>query len=122
MRNRHAAEAAGRRAEILAAAWLIAKGYRLLARRFSCHHGEIDLIVSRRHLIAFVEVKARPDLRSAMEAVSTRAQQRIGRAASLWLARNRPGLLSDAIRFDVVAVCPWRLPLHLRDAFRPDFA
>ena len=46
-------------AEARAAAFLIAEGYRILARRFRTPHGEIDIVARRRHLLAFVEVKAR---------------------------------------------------------------
>ncbi len=49
----------GLSAESRAAAYLIAKGYRILARRFRTPHGEIDIVARRRGLLAFVEVKAR---------------------------------------------------------------
>ena len=51
---RVAAFRAGLSAESLAAAYLIAKGYRILARRFRTPHGEIDIVARRRNLIAFV--------------------------------------------------------------------
>jgi putative endonuclease len=55
----------GLSAETQAAAVLIAKGYRILARRFRTPHGEIDIVARRRNLIAFVEVKARANLDDA---------------------------------------------------------
>ena len=46
-RDRRAAYRHGLAAELAAAALLLAKGYRLLARRYRTPLGEIDLIVRR---------------------------------------------------------------------------
>src|SRR5580693_309577 len=59
---RVAAFRAGLSAETRAAAYLMAKGYRILARRFRTPYGEIDLVARKRNLVAFVEVKARASL------------------------------------------------------------
>ena len=59
---RVAAFQTGLSAETRAAAFLIAKGYRILARRFRTPYGEIDIVAKRRNLIAFIEVKARGNL------------------------------------------------------------
>ena len=48
----------GLSAESRAAALLIAKGYRILAKRFRTPYGEIDLVARKRNLIAFIEVFA----------------------------------------------------------------
>src|ERR1700744_3679949 len=56
--ERVAAFQTGISAESRAAAFLFAKGYRILAKRFRSPHGEIDLIVKRRSLLAFFEVQA----------------------------------------------------------------
>ena len=106
----------GHLAEWFAAAWLLGRGYRLLARRYKTKRGEIDLIVRRGSMIAFVEVKARQSLEAADDAIGGRAEQRIRNAADIWLSRH-----SDAAglshRFDVVLVAPWRLPRHIVNAF-----
>jgi putative endonuclease len=44
-------------AESRAAAFLIAKGFRILARRWRSPVGEIDIVARRRSLLVFVEVK-----------------------------------------------------------------
>src|ERR1043166_1212112 len=75
--ERVAAFQTGISAESRAAAFLFAKGYRTLAKRFRTPHGEIDLIVRRRNLLAFVEVKARATLDDAAFAVTPRQQARI---------------------------------------------
>lgn len=113
----------GRLAETLAAWWLRLKGYRVLARGAVSARGsgagEVDLVVRRGGLVAFVEVKARPSLAEAREAISTRQRQRIQRGAEAFLAR-RPDLAQCTIRFDAVLMVPWRLPCHLADAWRMD--
>lgn len=115
------AEARGRRAETLAALWLFLKGYSIAGRREKTPTGEIDLIARKGQIIAFVEVKARPSVSAALESVSPRQQQRIVRAASMFMAR-RPEMTNLTPRFDVVAISPWRWPRHLRSAFWPDGA
>ena len=87
---RVAAFRTGLSAETRAAAYLMAKGYRILAKRFRTPHGEIDLVAKRRNLIAFVEVKARATLDDAAFAVTPRQQQPHH--------RRRPGLAGGASR------------------------
>lgn len=107
----------GHRSEWLAAAALILKGYRILARRYRTPAGEIDLIARRGNLVLMVEVKARPTLIEAMESVSYTAERRIEAAADLWLSRRADyGRLS--VRFDLVAVLPRRWPVHVPDVFQ----
>lgn len=106
----------GHRGEWLAAIVLMLKGYRILARRHRTRLGEIDLIARRGDLVAIVEVKARPTLEQAMEAVGFETQTRIERAADLWLARQ-PDHARLSLRFDLVAVLPRRWPVHVENAF-----
>ena len=106
----------GLSAETRAAMLLMAKGYRVVARRWKSPLGEIDLVVRRGRLLVFVEVKARPHADAAAEAVTERQQQRIVAAAKAWLARH-PRDPDCYIRFDAVLVAPWRLPRHLKAAF-----
>lgn len=106
----------GHRAERFAALALRLKGYRILAVRHRTPLGEIDLIAKRGQLVAFVEVKARPTLIAAVDAVGPTAQRRIAAAADLWLARKKDAAhLSQ--RFDIVAVLPYRWPVHLPGAW-----
>jgi len=115
---RRTAEVRGRRAEWVAAWFLRLKGYRVLARRYRAPVGEIDLIVRRGKLIAFVEVKARATLVEAVESVTPAGRRRVGRAAAAWLA-SHPAAGFD-LRFDVVALSRRRLPRHLPGAFDAD--
>ena len=114
--ERLAAFQTGLSAESRAAAWLIAKGYRILARRYRTPYGEIDIVARRRNLLAFAEVKARATLDDAAYAVTPRQQQRIIDAASAWLMAH-PEHASFDLRFDAMLIAPGRLPRHLTGAF-----
>ncbi len=106
----------GHRGERLAALALRLKGYRILATRFKTKVGEIDLVARRGDLVAFVEVKARPTLTEAMDAVGPHAQRRIEAAADRFLSKQADyGRLSA--RFDIVAVLPRRWPVHVENAW-----
>jgi putative endonuclease len=114
--ERVAAFRVGISAESRAAAYLIAKGYRILARRWKSPVGEIDIVARRRQLLVFVEVKARADLDAAAESLLPRQQQRIAAAAEAWLAANPDPKILD-MRFDAVLVAPGKLPRHITAAF-----
>jgi putative endonuclease len=115
-RERIAAFRLGLSAESRAAMFLIAKGYRILARRWKRPFGEIDIVARGRQALVFVEVKARARADDAAEAVTERAKRRIIAAAELWLA-HRPDDAQRAIRFDVMLVTPGRIPQHIANAF-----
>jgi len=75
----------GLSAESRAAVFLIAKGFRILARRWRSPVGEIDIVARRRKLLVFVEVKARENLDDAAWSVTERQRARIVAAAEAWL-------------------------------------
>jgi putative endonuclease len=106
----------GLSAESRAAAFLIAKGYRIAARRWKTQVGEIDIVARRRRLLAFIEVKARDRLDKAAEAVTDRQRRRIIAAAEAWLATHPEDAACD-MRFDVILIAPWRVPRHIVAAF-----
>lgn len=114
--GRKHAEARGRRAETLCMWLLRAKGYRILERRFRTPVGEIDIVAQRGRTIAFVEVKARADVDSALHSITPHQQARIVRAASLFIA-SRPSLANHNLRFDVMLAAPRRVPVHMRSAW-----
>lgn len=114
--ERQAAFRLGISAESRAAAWLIGRGYRILARRFRCAAGEIDIVAGRRRLLVFVEVKARATLDGAAESVTPRQRARIAAAAEIWLAQN-PKVTFEDVRFDAILVAPGKLPRHIPGAF-----
>jgi putative endonuclease len=109
----------GLQAEWLAAAWLLLKGYRILARRFSVAGGEIDIVARRRDVVAFVEVKARPGLDEAAMAISEVKRRKMSQAARVWVTRNS-WAMDATLRGDAVFVAPGRLPRHLPAAYLLD--
>jgi putative endonuclease len=114
--HRVAAFRLGLSAESRAAMLLMAKGYRIAARRFKTPFGEIDIVARRRNALIFVEVKARDHADDAAMAVTERGRRRILGAAELWLARH-PADAQRLIRFDVILVTPGKMPRHLANAF-----
>jgi putative endonuclease len=110
----------GLSAESRAALLLLAKGFRIAARRFKTPVGEIDIVARRRQTLVFIEVKARARHDDAVEAVTTHQQRRIVAAAQFWLA-SHPKDATCNIRFDVVSVVPGRLPHHIQAAFDAGF-
>ena len=114
--DRQIAFRTGISAESRAAAFLIAKGFRILARRWRSPVGEIDIVARRRSLLVFVEVKARDRLDDAAWAVTDRQRLRIAAAAEVWLAQNGDDRIRD-IRFDAMLVAPGRIPRHIPAAF-----
>jgi putative endonuclease len=106
----------GLSAESRAAALLIGKGFRILARRWRSPVGEIDIVARRRALLVFVEVKARERLDDAAWSVTPRQRARIIAAAEAWLAQFPDDRIRD-IRFDAMLVAPGRMPRHIVAAF-----
>lgn len=117
--RRRAGQSWGLAAENWAALWLRFKGYRILARRLRTPAGEIDLVARRGRVLVAVEVKARTSVEAAIAGVSPRQRRRIARALDLIVAGD-PTLTGLERRLDLIAVRPWRLPVHLRDLHRVD--
>ena len=89
--------------EALAAEFLRKKRYKIQAAGYSCKFGEIDLIVSDRKYLVFVEVKLRKsaDFAKALEYVDRRKQDRIRATASMYISQNPTELQP---RFDVIEI------------------
>ena len=90
----------GRKGEIEAVKYLSANGYKILDRNFHSRFGEIDIIASKKDIIAFIEVKTRSEnaIYSPREAVDFHKQQKCIKTAQAYLVQNRVELQP---RFDV---------------------
>jgi putative endonuclease len=106
----------GLSAESRAAMFLIAKAYRIVARRWKTTFGEVDIVARRRRALVFVEVKARASADEAAEAVTERGKRRIVTAAEYWLSHH-PDDVDAEIRFDVILISPGKMPRHIVNAF-----
>jgi putative endonuclease len=97
--------ALGDEAEEIAAKWLEARGWKILARNFICKGGELDLVVERGDRIAFVEVRSRRSTAflHPAESVSSTKRRRVARAGAIWAQRHRV-IHTHFLRFDVVSV------------------
>lgn len=97
------AQLAGVSAESAVAKAYVAKGYRLVAERWRCAFGEIDLIAERNGTCVFVEVKKSRSFASAAMRITQRQQERIFAAASLYVSDLPKGLLTP-MQFDAALV------------------
>lgn len=118
MTDRAERERHGRRAETIAAAYLMLLGHRILARRHRTPFGEIDIIAKRGRRIAFVEVKFRATTADTERALARQQAGRIARAASHWMSKH-PGLRDHDQAFDAVLIAPWSRPRLIKDALQP---
>jgi len=107
--------------ERLAERYLTEQGWRTLGRRVRSGHRDLDLVMERDGVVAFVEVKARTGARfgDPAEAVDWRKRRELVRSALVWMDRN--GVSGRSYRFDVVGilVTEGRARIrHLPDAFQ----
>ena len=109
--------------EALAAEYLRKKRYKIVASGYRSRFGEIDLIVSNRKFLVFVEVKLRKNgsFASAREYVDQRKQDKLRITASMYLSQNPTNLQP---RFDVIEIYAPQgaatadpVITHLEDAF-----
>ena len=81
--------------------------------------GEIDIIATRKNILALIEVKARASLRDAAESIGMHQRERLQRAIGYFLAHH-PHFSQHNVRFDLMLVAPYRWPVHIEDAWRPE--
>lgn len=92
-------------AEEIAHNFLINKGLTPIDRNYRTAYGEIDLIMNDQKIFVFIEVRYRSYdyFGSATESITKSKQNRIIKTAQHFIMSHR---VSNAIRFDVVAVVP----------------
>lgn len=107
--------ATGLAGESLVADWLTAQGWQVVARRWRCPWGELDLVVLQPNLISFVEVKTRRSGnwdQGGLAALTDRKQTHLRQAAAAFLAAH-PHWSDWPCRFDVALVRRSAGRLHL---------
>jgi putative endonuclease len=90
--------------ENAASDYLRKAGYEILAQKYRCRFGEIDIIAKNKDFIVFVEVKTRSNKVYGMpaEAVTYYKQQKIINTALNYL--NFTKKANAALRFDILEV------------------
>ena len=108
----------GQSGELLAARHLERAGLTIVERNFRTRYGEIDLVARDGDCLVFVEVRVRrtPGFGGAAESITVAKQDRLRRAAALYLARLQD---EPACRFDAVLIESFDPPAvqWLRGAF-----
>lgn len=99
-------------AEFLVALYLKCGLYKIIAKRYKCPFGELDIIATKANKIIFVEVKKRAH--HDIESVSPRAAKRIYNAAGYFLAKH-PKYRDFEARIDLVQVNRFFIPKHFTD-------
>jgi putative endonuclease len=104
--------------EMLAAEYLMAKGFTILEKNYWTPYGEIDILAKEDNILVFCEVKYRKTEKcgSPLEAVDVRKQKKISRAALYYYSRHgfQEGI---PCRFDVLSACGNGKIEHLENAF-----
>jgi len=113
--DRKAAENRGREGERRAAWWLWLRGWRIVDRRVRTPLGEVDLVVRKGNLVAFVEVKTRATDADLDFAIDERRLARVAAAAEYLMSRYAGP--NDDIRIDVILIAPRTLPRHIENAW-----
>lgn len=95
----------GKKAEDLAAEFLLKNGYKILARNFRFQKAEIDIISEKDDFIVVCEVKARStDLFNLpQEAVNKRKIKLLVTATDHYLQESN---INKEVRFDIISVLP----------------
>lgn len=115
--KRQRAEKSGRDGERRAAIWLKLKGWSVLAQRVKTPRGEIDLIVRRAGVVAFVEVKWRTKAADLDHAIDEYRLRRVAAAAEC--VAHEYATSGEDIRIDVLLLAPGLLPRHIVNAWQP---
>ena len=105
-------------AEFIAIFFLRIKGYKILQRRYKTFVGEIDIVATKGSYIIAIEVKARKRLviKNGFlidEVLGSAQQKRIKRAMTSFIKSNYKKYQNHNIRFDLIVICPYKIPLHL---------
>jgi putative endonuclease len=108
------AEPLGRRAERLAADYLVKQGMRIVERSARSSIGEIDLVATDGETTVFVEVRSRLGRAKGepWETIRAKKRRKLSSLAALYL-KSHPAMGKGGARFDVVSVV-WIEPAEER--------
>ena len=114
----------GDEGEQIAVDYLVAKGYKILGRKYACNRGELDIVAQTADVLVFAEVKnySESSYHDALDALTPKKIKKIIAAAHHYLYEN--DIADDMqVRFDVVAIDRKGGAItinHIPDAFEAD--
>ena len=93
----------GKDAEAACNDYLQSCGLKLVEKNFSCRLGEIDIIMTDKNILVFVEVRFRKNNNygDGLESITMAKQQKLRKTAELYLQQNNQ---YENARFDVVSM------------------
>ena len=96
----------GRRGEDVALEYLKKKGYKFITRNFRWRAGEIDLILKKKKMLIFVEVRSFTSDKMGMEPLETIGPLKIKRLlkTAMFFIETHPEFQDYDLRFDAVGV------------------
>jgi putative endonuclease len=104
----------GRRAEEATGTWLVARGWRVLERRWRCRLGELDLVaLDPSDMLVGLEVKVRSTSRAGTgpQGIDRRRLRRLRGALAQYAAVGPPhrGLRLDVVSLEPADAGTWRI-------------
>ncbi len=102
--------------ENVAANYLEAEGYEIIARNYQAGHKEIDLIIKKENEIIFVEVKSAANLKFGhpAERVDEKKKNNLIKAAHYFIEEHN--IIDYDLRFDVITFLDGKIE-HYPNAF-----
>ena len=93
----------GKDAEVACCNYLKSFGLKLVEKNFNCRLGEIDIIMTDKNILVFVEVRFRKNnnFGGGLESITMTKQKKLRKTAELYLQQNNQ---YKNARFDVVSM------------------
>lgn len=113
----------GRIAEENALEYLSSQGLKLVSRNYSCHLGEIDLIMRDKEYLVFIEVRTRKSMSygGGVASITYAKRQKIIRTTSHFIIKHKIQE-KHPLRFDVLSIDGKSKAITwIKDAFGVDY-
>lgn len=110
----------GKRGELFARLFLRIQGYTFFQQGFRLPFVEVDLILTKKNILIFCEVKKRSSFLKAGEAISKKQKKRLLKGVRVFL-KKYPHFQNHVIRFDAILLVPWRMPRHIKHAWNESY-
>jgi putative endonuclease len=102
--------------EFIAVIFLRIKFYSILKTRYKNNFGEIDIICKKGKSLIAVEVKTRNKNFEIGEIITENQKRRVVNSMANFVSKNQK-YVDYNVRFDVIAIRPFRIPLHLQNCW-----